>query len=100
MRWNFLTIAFRQARRHKEQAIIKILGLAVGIAVCVMIFLVIRFETSFDDFHPKVHRIVEDNVLSLVRQDAMAGHMADICFVPIKLDLAATHPSRSIVPLV
>ncbi len=57
MRWNFLTIAFRQARRHKEQAIIKILGLAVGIAVCLMIFLVIRFETSFDDFHPMRDRI-------------------------------------------
>jgi putative ABC transport system permease protein len=61
MRWNFLTIAFRQARRHKEQAIIKILGLAVGIAVCLMIFLVIRFETSFDDFHPmrdQIYRVV------------------------------------------
>jgi putative ABC transport system permease protein len=61
MRWNFLTIAFRQARRHKEQAIIKILGLAVGIAVCLMIFLVVRFETSFDDFHPmrdQIYRVV------------------------------------------
>jgi putative ABC transport system permease protein len=61
MRWNFLTIAFRQARRHKEQAIIKILGLAVGIAVCLMIFLVARFETSFDDFHPmrdQIYRVV------------------------------------------
>jgi len=57
MRWNFLTIAFRQASRNKEQAIIKILGLAVGIAVCIMIFLVIRFETSFDDFHPMRDRI-------------------------------------------
>jgi putative ABC transport system permease protein len=61
MRWNFLTIAFRQANRNKEQAIIKILGLAVGIAVCLMIFLVIRFETSFDAFHPgrdRIYRVV------------------------------------------
>ena len=61
MRWNFLKIAFRQANRNKEQAIIKILGLAVGIAVCLMIFLVIRFETSFDDFHPmreQIYRVV------------------------------------------
>ena len=64
MRWSFLTIAFRQAGRHKEQAVIKILGLAVGIAVCVMIFLVIRFETSFDDFHPdrdRIYRVVTVN---------------------------------------
>jgi putative ABC transport system permease protein len=61
MRWNFLTIAFRQANRNKEQAVIKILGLAVGIAVCLMIFLVIRFETSFDAFHPgrdQIYRVV------------------------------------------
>jgi hypothetical protein len=45
----------------------------------------------FDDFHPKVYRIVQDYVFSLVRQDAMAGHVADIRFVPIKLDLAAIH---------
>jgi putative ABC transport system permease protein len=61
MCWNFLTIAFRQANRNKEQAIIKILGLSVGIAVCITIFLVIRYETSFDDFHPmrdRIYRVV------------------------------------------
>jgi ABC-type antimicrobial peptide transport system permease subunit len=61
MRWKFLTIAFRQANRNRAQAIIKILGLAVGIAVCLMIFLVVRFETSFDGFHPgrdRIYRVV------------------------------------------
>ncbi|HEX3933775.1 MAG TPA: ABC transporter permease, partial [Puia sp.] len=61
MRWNFFRIAFRQAILQKEQTIIKILGLAVGIAVCLLIFLVVRFETSFDDFHPMrdhIYRVV------------------------------------------
>jgi putative ABC transport system permease protein len=51
MRWSFLRIAIRLALRKKEQAIVKILGLAVGIGVCLLIFIVVRFETSFDDFH-------------------------------------------------
>jgi putative ABC transport system permease protein len=61
MRWNIFRIAIRQALRTKEQTIIKILGLAVGIAVCGVIFLVVRFETSFDNFHPsrdKIYRVV------------------------------------------
>src|SRR5258708_32470827 len=61
MRWNFFRIAIRQANFHKAQAVIKILGLSVGIATCLLVFLVIRFETSFDDFHPgrdHIYRVV------------------------------------------
>ena len=61
MRWSFFKIAIRQAGRHKEQTAIKILGLSVGIAVCLLIFFVVRFETSFDNFHPKrenIYRVV------------------------------------------
>lgn len=61
MRWSFFRIAIRQAGRHKEQTAIKILGLSVGIAVCLLIFFVVRFETSFDDFHPQrdhIYRVV------------------------------------------
>jgi ABC-type antimicrobial peptide transport system permease subunit len=32
-------------------------GLAVGIAVCMMIFIIIQFQTSFDNFHSKKDRI-------------------------------------------
>jgi hypothetical protein len=33
------------------------LGLAIGIASCLLIFLVVKFETSFDDFHSKRNSI-------------------------------------------
>jgi ABC-type antimicrobial peptide transport system permease subunit len=36
---------------------INIAGLAVGIAVCMMIFIIIQFQTSFDGFHAKKDRI-------------------------------------------
>jgi putative ABC transport system permease protein len=58
---NFLRIAFRQAIHQKEQTTIKIIGLAVGISVCLLIFVLVRFETSFDDFHPMrdhIYRVV------------------------------------------
>lgn len=54
---NYLKTAFRNLWRNKNFTIINIAGLAVGIAVCLVIFLVIQFELSFDNFHPKSDRI-------------------------------------------
>lgn len=48
---NYLKTAFRNLKRNKSYAFINVLGLSVGIAACLLIFLVIRFETSFDKFH-------------------------------------------------
>ena len=49
---NYLKTALRNLQRNKTYALINTLGLAVGIAACLLIFLVVQFETSFDDFHP------------------------------------------------
>jgi putative ABC transport system permease protein len=58
---NYFRIAFRNMTRNKGYSFINILGLATGIAVCLVIFLVVRFETSFDNFHSKrdhIYRVV------------------------------------------
>ncbi|MDP4249625.1 MAG: ABC transporter permease [Bacteroidota bacterium] len=58
---NHLRIALRNLSSRKGYAVINILGLATGIAVCLLIFLVIRFETSFDNFHKHrdhIYRVV------------------------------------------
>jgi putative ABC transport system permease protein len=54
---NYLKIAFRNIRKHKIYSIINILGLAIGIAFCILTYLFIKFEWSFDRFHDKVDRI-------------------------------------------
>jgi putative ABC transport system permease protein len=63
---NYLKTALRNLRRNKVYATINVLGLTVGIAACLLIFLVIRFETSFDNFHSKViaNRIIRKAVSS------------------------------------
>src|SRR6267143_1213364 len=45
----------------------------------------------FDDLHSNVHRIIEDDLLRLFRQDAVKSHVADIRFVPIELNLGPIH---------
>ena len=53
----YLKTAIRNLRRNKSYALINVLGLAVGIAACLLIFLVIQHETSFDTFHPNRNQI-------------------------------------------
>ncbi len=53
---NYFKIAWRNLKRNKSYAAINVTGLAVGIAVCMMIFIVIQFQTSFDAFHSKKDR--------------------------------------------
>jgi putative ABC transport system permease protein len=54
---NYFKTAFRNLSRNRSYALINITGLGIGIAACLLIFLVIQFETSFDDFHPKKNTI-------------------------------------------
>jgi len=54
---NYLKIAFRYLLRNKGYTTINILGLAIGIACCVLIMLFVRTEFSYDRFHSKSDRI-------------------------------------------
>jgi len=58
---NYFKTAFRNLFRHKSNSIINIAGLVVGFAAFLLIFLVIQYEQSFDDFHAKkknIYRVV------------------------------------------
>lgn len=49
---NYFKTALRNLQRNKVYAAINVSGLAIGMAACLLILLVVRFETSFDKFHP------------------------------------------------
>ena len=54
---NYFKIAWRSINRHRAYSIINILGLTLGIASCLIIFLVVRNELGYDAFHKKADRI-------------------------------------------
>ncbi|MFY0674612.1 MAG: ABC transporter permease [Bacteroidia bacterium] len=56
-----LKLAIRQIIRNKLYATISIIGLAVGIAACLLISLNVFHELSFDQFHQKKDRIYRVN---------------------------------------
>lgn len=60
---NYFKIAFRNLWRHRVFTFINIMGLTVGMTACLLIFLYVRFELSYDRFHSKadrIYRIVAD----------------------------------------
>jgi putative ABC transport system permease protein len=57
---NYLKIAWRNLRKHKVYSAINIIGLATGLAACIVIFLFVFYEKSFDGFHTKnIYRLNE-----------------------------------------
>lgn len=54
---NYFKTAFRNLSANKVYSIITIAGLGVGIAVCLVLFIFIRYEQSFDDYHHNKARI-------------------------------------------
>ncbi len=54
---NYLKIAWRNLLRHKAYSIINIAGLAVGIAASLLIFIVVKYELSYDRFQENYNRI-------------------------------------------
>lgn len=60
---NYFKIAIRSLLRNKSYASINAIGLAVGIAACLLLFLIVQFESSFDNFHTKkdrIHQVVSE----------------------------------------
>ena len=54
---SYIKIAWRVLIRQKAFSLINILGLAVGMAACLLIVQYIGFELSFDNFHKNGYRI-------------------------------------------
>ena len=54
---SYLKIAYRNLVRHKIYSLINISGLAIGIAFCILTFLFVHHEWTYDAFHENADRI-------------------------------------------
>ncbi|MEM7375390.1 MAG: FtsX-like permease family protein [Bacteroidota bacterium] len=54
---NYLTTAIRNLAKRPAFTMINVLGLAIGMAACIIITLYVRYELSFDRFHEQSDRI-------------------------------------------
>ena len=58
---NYLKIALRQISRHKGYAAINLIGLAVGMAATILIFLFVNYEMSYDRYHRHADQVYRLN---------------------------------------
>lgn len=75
---NYLKIALRNMRKYKTGSFINVAGLSLGLAFCVLIYLFISDELSFDRFHEKA-----DSIYSIVINDHFYEYSRRYWMVPI-----------------
>lgn len=54
---NYITTAVRALKRNWSYSVINILGLALGLACCLLLFVAVRYELSFDRHNTNADRI-------------------------------------------
>jgi putative ABC transport system permease protein len=55
---NYLKIAFRKLAKHRDYAILNVLGLGLSVGCSILIFMLVRHHLSFDNFHKDANRVV------------------------------------------
>ena len=56
---NYLTVGIRSLIKSKTYAFINIVGLAVGLAACLMLLLYVRYERSYDKWLPNAENVYQ-----------------------------------------
>jgi putative ABC transport system permease protein len=81
---NYLKIAWRNLLKRKGYSLLNIGGLAVGLAVSLMILAFVRYELSYEDFRPGKNRIVRMEIQFLGPDGEVRGGFASLApgFVP------------------
>jgi len=75
---NYLKIAWRNIIRHKTYWFINVAGLAVGFAAFLLIFLVVRYEQSFEQFHAHKNQLFR--VIRVARNPAQEKYRMGVPF--------------------
>lgn len=74
MLFHFLKSTLRNFRRNRTHTLINVLGLSLGILAAMIIFVKIRYELRFDNYHPDRERICRMVALSTQYGEENYGH--------------------------
>ncbi len=77
---NYLKIGLRALTKHKGHTFINVVGLALGMACCLLLFQYVAYETSFDDFHTKRDRL-HRATFQMMQNDVDDGTTANVGYI-------------------
>jgi putative ABC transport system permease protein len=86
---NYMKITLRNIRKYKEYSFINLLGLAIGMTACFLIFLWVQDELSYDRYHENAGRIYR--VVDEVLVDGFGEKSASMAF-PVGETLPGEYP--------
>ncbi len=86
---NYFKTALRNLLRHKSNSFINIAGLTVGFAAFLLIFLVVQYEQSFDDFHTNKNNLYR--VVRIGKNPTNREYRTGVPF-PVTMGLRAEFP--------
>lgn len=97
---NYLKIALRNLLRQKAYSFINIVGLAVGMACCLLMILYVQHELSFDRFHTKADRIYRVNISAKMGEsDDVGGQTPPPIAERLRQDFPEVERATQIFPL-
>ncbi len=97
---NYFKIAFRGFWKHKLFTLINILGLSIGISAALVIYLVVYFDFTFDNFHKDGTRIYR--VVTNYTYQGLPGYNPGLCgpmFGAVKTDVSGLGVAAPILKL-
>jgi putative ABC transport system permease protein len=83
---NYFKVAIRSLLKRKSFTVINILGLATGMAVCLLIVLFIQDELSYDNFEKN-----GDNIYRVVLERKYPGRSTSYSMIPLSIGEAIQH---------
>lgn len=92
---NYMVVAVRNLVRHKLFAGINIMGLSLGVTVCVLIMLFVTHEMSYDSFHRNEARIFKMRAEINYGGQVISTHSMSAAFGPLLAN--ATAEARNFV---
>ncbi|WP_020527804.1 ABC transporter permease [Flexithrix dorotheae] len=87
---NYLKVAIRNIQKSRVTAVINILGLAVGMACCMLIYIFVQNELSYDKFHKNSDRILR--VLTIDKALGVSNNLVGITYPPLGKALKEEFP--------
>jgi len=86
---NYIKSALRNLLKHKGYSLINIVGLAIGMASCLLILLYVRHELSYDAFHENA-----DQIYRVAMEARWGGRDFDVAVqaAPMAKTLVAEYP--------
>lgn len=87
---SYLKIALRNLLKYRGHTLINLVGLSTGITACLLVYLFVRHEWTFDRFHAHADRIYR--VIQHERESTRAAHSFAETPVPLAATLEQSHP--------